>query len=107
MEKKKKKDKQLYIPAETFEEAEAVLDAAVRAGEISFSPYESKIPEAALAGCKTTLDIVKAAQAYLSNRRDADVTDDEFFEELKEAPECLQERYSIEKIKRWHKRGLG
>jgi len=104
--KKKKKDYKLYIPTKSLEEAGDILLAIIRNGDIKIEPFKRTIPESVLTSKKSTLkgrihDCVKAAQAYLSNRGDADITDEKFFELLRADAEYLRERFAIEKIKRW------
>ncbi len=106
MEKKKKKDYKLYIPTQSEEEAGDIFLAIIRNGDIKIEPFKRTIPESVLTSNKSTLkgrihDYVKAAQAYLSNRGDADITDDKFFELIREDAEYLRNRFAIEKIKRW------
>lgn len=100
MKKKKqqKKENMLHVPVETLEEAEAIITKAVQTGKLSLPPYESKIPAATFAGCKTTLDRVKAGLEYMSNRP---VTDEEFYELISESPRCLGDNFAQKKIRQW------
>jgi hypothetical protein len=108
---KKRKSHGLCIPTENIEEARDILKKLVRDGIIEFEPHKETVPESIMKSGKYTqrgriCDYVKQAQAYLSARGDSDVTDEDFFEMIKEDAEYLSHRFAIEKIKRWQREAL-
>lgn len=102
---KKKKDLKLSIPAEDLKEVEHTLTKLIQDGHIQFIPHKGIIPESAIKG-KKILDYVKAAAAYFDNMGDAELTDEKFFDLIKEDAEYLRGHFAIEKIKRWQKESL-
>jgi hypothetical protein len=96
--KKKKESKPIFIPAETFDEAQEIITKAAQTGALHLLPYEDIIPESVCAKCTTVHEKVEAIQEYLSNR---DVTDEEFFELIGGDPGYLRGNFAQEKIRQW------